>query len=306
MKIAITLPSTSSINTNSDGQNVQGDEMIARSWKKYLERNNGFKVDLLNGYSGEKSGYDHVIHFSIFYDVWKGTHNILYFQNVFPPESWEGGTLGQFNNVKHKYDDFIFTSSQLMENCDSEGCVIPFAVDEEIYKPTRIELYDDNIISFVGNSIRGDVVNSRYIKPALSEGLKIYGNQAGWGGEYNNNLMGKIEQIPNEPALYTESKILLNCHINEHILHNTLNYRVYCILACGGIIISDRIKAIDDHFSEYIVTTDGNGDLKDKISEVLGNYDHYKNAAAKGMEYVLACHTFTNRMDNLSEYLKGI
>ena len=305
MKIAITVPSLNSINTNQDGQNIQGDEMIARSWKKYIELSSDIEVTLFNGHEGEKSGFDHVIHFSILYNNWPNINNILYFQNVFPPESWPGGTIGQFNIHKHKYNNFIFTSHKLQEHCNTDGLVIQFAVDPDIYKPTYGNGYN-HTISFVGNAIRGPIVNSKYIEPALSRDLAIYGSGAGWPSNYSSCLKGKISQIPDESILYTQSKINLNCHINEHIIHDTINYRIYCILACGGVIITDTTPSLENHFSNYVTFTTGNNDLIKTIDDVLNNYDKHKIRAELGKEYVLKSHTFSSRMPDLISYIKEI
>jgi len=305
MKIAITVPSLTSINTHQDGQNIQGDEMIARSWAKYLKLEHNLEVALFNGHEGEQNGFDHVIHFSILYNGWSNTNNILYFQNVFPPESWPGGTIGQFNLHKHKYNNFIFTSHTLQEHCNVDGLVIPFAVDPDIYKPTFGEGYN-HTISFVGNSIRGPAINAKYIEPALSRDLVIYGSGVGWPSHYSPHLKGKISQIPDESILYTQSKINLNCHINEHIIHDTINYRIYCILACNGIIITDVTPSLEKHFAEYVTFTSGDNNLIETIDDILINFDKYKTKSELGKKYVLESHTFSHRMNDLIVYLKTI
>jgi len=304
MKLAITVHSNTSINNAQNGMNVQGDEMIARGWQKYLVRN-GIEVDIIQKDNPPTNGYDAVIHFDLFSNPWPDTHNILYFQNVYPPEAWPGGTIGQFNQHAHKYQSFMFTSAKLRDNCNKDGAVVPFAVDPEIYTKTEPNETFAHPACFVGNAIRSRESNIRYLGPAIEKGLAIYGNPAGWPQEFASCLRGKISQ-QDEVILYNSADICLNCHIQEHILHDTLNYRVYCILACEGLVVSDSTPTVENEFKDYVISTTGNDHLQSLLDTHINNKNKTVSLRVAGREYVLANHTFKNRVETVFDFVRSV
>ena len=264
--------------------------MIARGWCKYLSREYGTEVSLHQASDPPRDDINAVIHFNLLADRWPRVKNILYMQNVFPPETWPGGTLGTFDQHKHKYDHFIYTS-------------VPFAVDPEIYRPVDQRQELSHTTCFVGNGIRSRDVNLQYLAPAIPFGLTIYGNPIGWPGEFNNCLKGKLSQ-EDEVTLYSSAKICLNCHLEEHLKHDTLNYRVYCILACGGIVISDKIDCLKGEFADFVTLTDGFDDHRHKIQAILESDTSILREC--GYKYVLDKHTFSQRSKVVHDFLRSV
>jgi spore maturation protein CgeB len=303
MKLAIKLYSTTSINANQDNRNVMGDEMIARGWCKYLAREHNVDVSLYQQGDQPRDDIDAVVHFNLLADPWPNVKNVLYMQNAFPPESWPGGTLGTFDLHKDKFDHFIYTSERLRTNCGPDGAVVPFAVDTEIYRPVEPEDRLAHPTCFVGNGIRSADVNLQYLAPAVPFGLHIYGNPIGWSAEFNDCLRGKISQ-EDEVILYSSSKVCLNCHLGEHLKHDTLNYRVYCILACKGVVLSDRIDCLKDGFSDFVTVTDGYEDMHRKLADILESDTSL--IREHGCEFVRKMHTFSQRSEVVYDFLRSV
>lgn len=305
MRIALTVPSLSSLDLNAAG-NVQGDEIIARAWCKEIA-GRGHDCVLFQAGAG-RGTVDVAIHFSVFSTPWPGTKNVLYMQNAFPPEAWPGGTIGQFRLVADRYDAFLFTSARLRDNCnitDRPTAVAPFAVDLEDYRPVPALVNNCQRVVFVGNNIRGRVINQRYLEPAIGYGLVIYGNADGWDDPLRHCCRGKITTAA-EAAVYSAADICLNCHINEHIVHDTVNFRVYCILACGGFIISDRTATLERDFKDAVIFTDGDSDLAAKLDHFLTNQAATRQFRAAGQELVRSAHTIKHRIDVVLPFLMGL
>ena len=245
----------SSLTHTPDGQNVQGDQMVARAWKKYIGRRSDLAL------AETPQGADYVIHFDLFSEPITGPQNILYFQNVYPPGAWPGGTVGQFNLHKSKFKHFIYTSKTLKDHCGIDGGVVPFATDHEIFYPRPVEERYRHNICFVGNGIRTSAENARYVLPVIND-ITIYGNPVGWGSEYSKACKGKLP-LDDEPILYSSAKACLNFHLGEHILHDTINFRIYNILACRGIIISDAIPSlVNGEYRQFMAITTGDANVK--------------------------------------------
>jgi hypothetical protein len=289
-----------SLSTANDGNNVQGDELVAHAWRKYLRRRDDV---LLATDPGEA---DFIVYFSLFSQPHQklGRKELLYLQNVFPPEAWAGGTVGQFSQHKHKFDAFIFTSETLKKNCDTDGAVIPFATDPEQFYPREADQRYAHPLCFVGNNIRGQAANERYLRPALEHGLAIYGNPIYWPAPYAAACKGKLP-LEDETTLYASARACLNVHVPEHVTHDSVNFRIYNILACGGILISDRTPTLEAVYQDFLWFTDG-ADIGSVLHEAFSRPEESLRRAQAGQEYVLAHHTFERRVDALVEFVKQL
>ena len=318
MRIILAVNSMSSLDIHAAG-NVEGDEMIARSWQAEINRrDHTCLLAVANQQPVNATGVDYVIHFSIFSEPWlswANTKNVLYMQNAFSPQTWPGGTIGMFRSVANKFDAYIFTSQKLCEHClpytsGKPVAVAPFAADPHIYHEYPVRQEYRHPVVFVGNNIRGQEIANRYLYPAIEHGLVIYGNKSGWGDPYFNCCRGKIRQDPDEAELYSSARICLNSHIDEHVIHDTINFRIYTILACGGFVISDCIESLDREFSDSVVFTNGNSCGNDELSRQIKFYLEHPEETIPyrehGRELVLGSHTFKHRMDVVLPFLERL
>lgn len=294
MNINILVPSTTSITTINDGANVQGDELVARSWAKYLQRDSRVSTVDING---SKNNYDVSISFSPLINSFMAGFKVLYLQNVFPKPAWPG-TIEVYNQIKDRYDAFIFPSEGLMDRC-GEGLVCQFAVDPELFYPQTSNNNFAHNLCFVGNNIRDSVTSDKYLFCVKDKGLVIYGNPAGWNSEF---CKGKISLL-DEAVLYSSAKICLNAHLSEHLDYGSYNFRIFNILACKGFIISDTSKFLEDEFQDCMVFTDGGGDLISKTEFYLQNPNETIKYKEYGYNYILSKHTFQHRISDLLHWL---
>lgn len=305
LRIGIALAAINTFDVNQKG-NVWGDELIARSWHKYLSLRDEVETVYLTNSAGVLNlldcNLDVLIHFHPNLTLHPQAKNIYYLQNAFPKEDYIGGTVGVFQAVKDNYDGFIFTSEKLMKAC-TPGGVVPFATDPEFFTPQFSEDYT-HPVSFVGNSIRSAVVNQRYFVPALPFGLVIYGLKA-WQHPLSKASRGKLS-MPDLPKVYTSSLVNLNAHIVEHAEWGTINLRIYDILACGGFIISDRMDALEETFGEVVVCSDGYEDTWVKLVHYLSDSQERNRRRQEGRNMILSNHSYAHRMETVVQYLQEI
>lgn len=283
--------------------NVQGDEQVARGWQKYLLREAGVEsVDLFPRDGAIKRPLDVLIHFTPFGAIQAGFKNLLYLQNAFPPERYPGGTTRIFEQVRSEFDGYMFTSRALMEAC-APGAVVPFATDPDVFFPQPSARYLHPVV-FVGNDIRGPVTNHRYLLPALPFGLVIYGNRA-WAAPFASACRGKIP-MDELPRVYSSAHINLNAHIPEHVKWDTVNLRIYDILACGGFVLSDRTPTLENEFAESVVCTDGDDDEWAKLVRYLAEPEVCRTRGLIGREHVVREHTYAQRVRALLDFLHEV
>ena len=302
LRICLNLFGTGTLDMAKPG-NLQGDEQVALNWKKYLERREDVEYVHLTAQSCfDETPYDVVIHFNPFYSPHPTTKNILYIQNAFPAEQYEGGTIGVFNRARPNFDGYMFTSDTLMKAC-ADGAVVPFATDPEVFYPQPDDRFR-HPVSIVGNDIRGPVVNERFFSPALQFDLAIY-SKTGWAGRLGAAWRGGLPQ-EDLPRLYSSSLINLNAHISDHITWQTINLRIFDVLACGGFVLSDEMPALREVFGDAIGYTDGYEDEWAKLVHYISDAHIRHECAETGRQIVLSGHTYAHRVTSIMRYLKEV
>lgn len=298
---------TLDIKTNI-GQNMQGDEMVANAWKKYLERLDN--VEYVKLYSNQNKCDDnnltHMIYFNPMLnenDKYPYGKNILYFQNAFPSSVYDGGTIGIFNKYKNNFDGYIFLSDKIKKECNTDGCVIPFATDLELLNYCYDQKYEHDI-SFLGNDIRGIEENEKYFIPATKFNFAIY-SKSEWNQPLAKYRIGTLS-FEDTKLLYSSSKINLNIHLADHLKYGCINSRIYDILACKSFVLSDYFQELEDIFDDSIGYTIGNSDEIYKINYFLENKDIRLLKAKKGYNIIKSNHTYKQRTNILINYLKEI
>jgi hypothetical protein len=256
--------------------NFIGEETVALGWQKYLQRR-GEQCEIVGPHEPFTDAVDVAIHF---HPGMKRDHakTILYNQNSWTREMVPGGTVGMFIKHWENYDGHIFVSETLQQLCvmmlalHSEKIgphiVLPFATDPEVFYQQVDKKYAHPIV-FVGNDIRGDESNEKYLIPALKKGLVVY------GGPFRDRRIQAVHRgrLPQEelPKVYSSAGQLLNFTVPIANECGILAMRVYEVLACQGNLVQ-----------------------ADTADCGLTHSD------------VLACHTWANRMSVLVKWLKEI
>jgi hypothetical protein len=293
MRINILVPSVSSISTENNGANVQGDEMVARAWVKYLARDSRVELVELNGLEPA----DVCVSFT---PLAKGSTGlqVLYLQNVFPEPEWPGGTLGMFAKARPHFDAFVFPSPGLRDRC-CDGLVLQFAVDHEVFYPRPPAELAWPVV-FVGNNIRDRDTTERYILACRDQGLVVFGNPAAW----NDPVCHGKCSVEAEAQAYSAAAVCLNAHLREHLEYGSFNYRIFCALACGGFMVSDWSPHLEAEFGGCLAFTDGGEELRRVVGHFLRHPHETLPFREAGRRLVLERHTFAHRMTNLVDWLE--
>lgn len=302
MKIGLNLLGLKTFNRSGTGL-VQGEELVAFGWQKYLLRKDGVEEVVLSKLKSHRNDLDIIIHFNPFLKISDKVKNILYMQNAFPEPFYDGGTIEVFNTNKSKFDGFIFISKKQMKECCSDGVVVPFATDSERFYPQYVTegSYHQVAVSFVGNNHRRE----ECFRPALGLGLKVWGKEV-WSSSFELACQGFLP-LEDMPLVYTNSKINLDVHLPDHNYFGVINERVFSVLACGGFLISDSSWGVQEIFGDSVVIMEvGGNNLSDKIEYYLENIQERSEKASKGREIVLNNHTYKHRVEIVLNYVKEI
>lgn len=281
----------------NDGKhaNYIGDAGVADAWAKWLSRREDVYGVQIFGRESVKLHfkYNVLINFHPGLLIHPMAKNILYSQNAWSEEQHLGGTVGVFNAVKDRYQGYLFPSEKLRQLCGGEGAVVPFATDETIMTHQIDERYRYKCC-FVGNCIRPPEVNAKLL-PFIERGLVIHGGP--WVSPYDHVHRGRISN-EDLPKCYSGSRVQLNLTLPEHAANGVTNARIYDILACGGIVLSDI--PVEGELGKFVWSLD------DFDQECFDQYEYRTVYREQAREAILAGHTFGHRMESLMSYLRDI
>lgn len=205
-----------------------------------------------------------------------------------------------------------------------DGVNIPLGADTEFFHPREKDpslAYD---ISYVGNDIKGKERTERYLMPASRFNLGLYGN---WAIDHRlkNSFLSRIGRsyyeryrvelsklcqgkIPQEqlPILYSSARINLNITLQDAVDWDFWNLRPLEIMACGGLLMTDRFPSLEREFEGGAVFTDGGDAMVKEIEYYLKNDDERANIARRGMEIVRERHSIKDRARDVYNYLRGL
>ncbi len=173
---------------------------------------------------------------------------------------------------------------------------INFKLDD----PSRKREFELFVQNFARTIYRNDIIQS-----VLEFNPHLYGDN-GWRNSVADGrgvYLGRINNRLDLPVLYSSSSINLNITVPQ--LRDSFSHRAFEIPACGGFLLSDYRPQAKEFFEldKEIVCFKNTSDLKDKIRYFLKHPEERKHIAQKGMERVLAQHTYHHRLKKMLRFI---
>jgi O-antigen biosynthesis protein len=174
--------------------------------------------------------------------------------------------------------------------------VLEQATDPDVFFPERDPTHRHDLV-FVGNS-------RKVMRPILADLLPTERDLAVWGGDWDGLIDARHvvgTYLPNAEVrrAYSSAAIVLNDHWEDMRRHGFVSNRLYDAVACGALVISDRLDGVEERFGGAVVTYDGPGELRTIVEHFLAHPEERAARGAAGRELVLAQHTFAHRVDAL-------
>jgi spore maturation protein CgeB len=308
------------------GKNTVGEEPYFEAMARYLRGMKG--VDSAELYTPSylpMERMDIMVHVNDTAPTQSANKNVLYLQNGYPTEG-TGRVLERLSKLG--FDGFILLSKKMLDLHHSngfEGTCIPLGADTDYFYPRELKQSLAFDVSYVGNDIKGRERTERFLIPATKYKLGLYGN-------WTLQPQGKIEtlvpylrqkrylpyqvklsklsrgKLPQDdlPVLYSSSKINLNITMQEAVDWDFTNLRPLEIMACGGLLMTDRVSSVEKEFAGGAVFTDGDEDLVQKIDEYLADEKKRKAVADRGREIVHRYCSIKMRSVDVLDYLRSV
>ena len=118
--------------------------------------------------------------------------------------------------------------------------------------------------------------------------------------------MGQADYLTEAPQVYNRSKINLNLTLKT--IKTGIPLRVWDILGAGGFCLTNYQAELPLYFEngKDLVYFESRDDLLKKVEYYLAHDEERMEIARNGQKKVRKLHGYSNRLDMMSEKVKGI
>ena len=207
--------------------------------------------------------------------------------------------------------DHVFVASrvfadELREQFNINAEALLQCTDSQLFFPEKNEIDEKNKtgILVVANS-RG--VMRRSVDFLMKKKIRatIFGTS--WEKLLPEGMVAG-EFINNEDLrkYYSGCKILVNDHWDDMAESGYISNRIFDALACGTVILTDKVRGIEEIFKEGLFYYENADDMEEKIYWITENYNKARSLAMNNAAGILKNHTFDNRAERILEVIREI
>jgi hypothetical protein len=217
--------------------------------------------------------------------------NLLW--NISHPDKLTNAECERFDMVLVASETFAAT---LRERVSVPVAVLEQATDPDVFFPETHAAHAHDLV-FVGNS-------RKVMRRILADLLPTEHGLAVWGGDWEGLIHARHivgTYLPNAEVrrAYSSAAIVLNDHWDDMREHGFASNRLYDAVACGALVVSDRLEGLEERFGGAVVAYETADELRTIVDHFLAHPEERAARAAAGRELVLANHTFAHRVDAL-------
>lgn len=175
--------------------------------------------------------------------------------------------------------------------------VLPQAVDARRFRPGETDPARTTDVLFLGNSRS---VPRPVVMAAVRAGLPLTVIGDGWH-RFIDRALVRATSVPADelPRWYRSAGVVLNDHWDEMRRWGLVSNRVFEVLACGGLVVSDHVPGIDALTGGAVATYDDPEELAGVVAPLLADPSRRRELAERGRAAVLAAHTWEHRAATL-------
>lgn len=176
--------------------------------------------------------------------------------------------------------------------------LLQMAANPRLHRPLGVDPRYRAQVAYLGSynvATKGREPFDRYIAPAAEFDLALWG--AMWQDSppaLRRRWRGRLP-VPHVARLYSSVDIALGFNAESQAAAGMINNRVFEVLACGALLVSDRVPAIVELFGDCAVFTEGYADTREKIAHYLAHPDERTALTRRARERILTGHTYDHR-----------
>lgn len=279
-------------------ENVWGDTHYAYGLKKSLEKlDYEVEIDKHEEWYSGKEKKDIVVHLFGLHEYEPDPYSI----NII----WLISHVDKINRKQLLKYDYIFCASEKVMGEVKK--LAPEIKAKVLFQCTDIQVFNSNEavekdidVLFVGNS-------RRVYRDSVRYAVELGYNVEVWGTKWEQFIpkrfiKGQAIDSNRVSDLYRRAKVVLNDHWDDQVKYELMNNRVFDVIACQSMILSDKNLGIEKIFGENkIPMYKDKKDFKIKLDSLLLENDKNISDIKELSSYVKNEHSFDNRASIINE-----
>ncbi len=219
-------------------------------------------------------------------------HHINLMWNISHPEKI---SFSEYNSFDHIFVASYVHSRHLKGKLDTLVTPLLQCTSTDLFYPHEKPIESE--LLFVGNSRK---VFRKIIKDVLPTkyDLSIYGTH--WNGLVEQKYIKGTHIANNELARhYSGAKVVLNDHWESMRNHGFISNRIFDVLACGALLISDEVAGLSEIPELKVLTYSDSGELNKLIDSCLRKKIFETSLNRENVATIREMHTFDNRVETM-------
>jgi spore maturation protein CgeB len=220
-----------------------------------------------------------------------GQFNVLWL--ISHPETFAGELADGYDLVCVASEAY---ARKLRERTSVPVRVLDQATDPRVFFPDPDPALAHELV-FVGNSrgVRRKILDD--LLPTRRD-LAVWGS--GWrNGAAEAHLQGEYVANAELRRVYSSAAIVLCDHWPDMRAEGFLSNRLYDVLACGSLVVSDRVAGLDGRLGTGVVTYEDPAELEPLLERLLGDPAERSRLVSGARSLILAGETFDDRARQL-------
>lgn len=272
-----------------------GDLHLARGLGRALRRaGHRWHVDLLGDWNApESSTFDVTVHLRgrSPYAPAPGQFNVLWL--ISHPEEFDDASAEGYDLVCVASSAF---AARLRERVAVPVHVLEQATDPRVFYPDPDPALAHDL-AFVGNT-RG------VRRKILDDLLPTEHDLAVWGGGWSEtdvrpHVRGEHVASDELRRIYSSASVVLCDHWPDMRAAGFRSNRLYDALACGALVVSDRVSGLDGSLGDAVMTYEQPSELRALLDRLLSDPDERARRSAQARGRVVGRETFDERASEL-------
>ena len=222
-----------------------------------------------------------------------------------PRVGWVSDAFGPNQKSKADFLDVLFCSDtgylKATKDFKSRNLFLPLCADETVFKNQHLPRTGAPFFAGVGNPQRNEYLS------AIQDRCVIYGRR------WPKKMLSQHE-VHNYKLQHHRLQDFINrtiAPINMTFSHNIidgLNFRIFEVAACGGLIIVNESKDLPTCYQvgQEAVTYRTPDDLNKLIHDIVTHPDKYQQIAEAGYKRTMQEHTYQKRLEQMFDILKTL
>ncbi len=176
--------------------------------------------------------------------------------------------------------------------------LLHMAANPRVHRPLGIDPKYRAQVAYLGSynpATKGAGIFERYVAPAAEFDLALWGEMWERSPEALRRRWRGVLPIPDIARLYSSVDVAIGFNAESQARAGMVNNRVFEALACGALLLSDRVPAIEELFGDVAIFTDGWDDTRAQLAHWLFRPGERAEMCARARARILAEHTYDHR-----------